>query len=282
MDFASMRSFTTTIYRYPNEHLILAVTVTAVLLVIGLTATATVCLSAVFVIGMVIFSYNYARSHHRSLLSHGLKVTPASAPKLAAIANEAAVRLQVEPVEVFVAPSRELNAYAFGLSTPKAVVINAALLKALDRDELLYIIGHEMGHVRLGHTWLNSLIGGLAGIPASMEASLLLMFAFRWWNRACEFSADRAGLLVCANPEKAISSLLKLHAGTVRRPITMEEALRDIEAEDDTLVGIMSEVLNTHPMIVRRIEQIRRYAASTQYKRLATLMERNVVYEHGH
>ncbi|RPI88072.1 MAG: M48 family peptidase [Chloroflexi bacterium] len=272
-----MRAFTTTSYRVPTEHLILVVTITAVLLVIGLTATATVCLSVFFIIGMVVLSYNYANAHHKSLLAGALRVSEATSPQLAAIVNEAAARLQVEPVEVFIAPSRELNAYAFGLSSPKAVVIYAALVKAMDRDELLYIIGHEIGHVRLGHTWLNSLVGGLAGIPTSIEASILLMFIFRWWNRACELSADRAGLLVCANPEKAISALIKLHAGSVRRPITMEEALQDIESEDDTLVGVMSEVLNTHPMIVRRIELIRQYAASPEYKRLVTLMSRNTI-----
>ena len=44
---------------------------------------------------------------------------------------------------------------------------------------------------------LNWLVGGMAGIPSPFMASALLAMAFLWWNRACEFSADRAGLLAC-------------------------------------------------------------------------------------
>lgn len=271
-----MRPFNTTSYRYPTEGLILAVTLIIVLGVIALTATATVCLSLVFVVGMVVYSYFLSRAHHQSLLQNSLQVTPQTAPELYGIAREAAAHLQVEPVDIFVVPSRQLNAYTFGLSSPKAIVVNSALIKALDRDEILFVIGHEMGHVRLGHTWLNSLVGGMAGIPAPIEAALVLTMAFRFWNRACEYSADRAGLLTCGSPEKAISSLVKLHAASASRPVSLEEALRNLETEDDTLLGNMGELLMTHPMAVKRINEIRQYAASAEFRRLRQGMAANL------
>jgi hypothetical protein len=40
--------------------------------------------------------------------------------------------------------------------------------------------------------------------------------AFLWWNRACEYSADRAGLLACGRLHKAISALVKLAEGAER------------------------------------------------------------------
>ena len=83
----------------------------------------------------------------------------------------------------------------------------------MDADELRFIIGHEMGHVALGHTWLNSLVGGMAGIPSSSTSSAILTLAFLSWNRTCELSADRAGLLACGSLDKAVSSLIKLVAG---------------------------------------------------------------------
>jgi len=36
-------------YRYPSEHLVLSLTIIAVLLVIALTATATLCASVLFI-----------------------------------------------------------------------------------------------------------------------------------------------------------------------------------------------------------------------------------------
>jgi Zn-dependent protease with chaperone function len=100
--------------------------------------------------------------------------------------------------------------------------------------------------------------------------------AFLWWNRACEYSADRAGLLACGRLHKAISALVKLAEGADTRG-NMERALRHIEAEDDHALSSLSETLSTHPMMVRRIEQLRRYATSAEYRRLQTRIERNVV-----
>ena len=282
---ASQRPYNTTAYRYPRERLILVLTLLLVFLVIALTATATVCLSVVFVVGMVAFSYAITRSHHRALLERARPVTPQDTPALATLVTESVARLQPGPVQVFVAPSDTLNAYTFGLSFPKVVVLHSALLPVMDADELRFVLGHELGHMRLGHTWLNSLVGGMAGIPSPFVASAILAVAFLWWNRACEYSADRAGLLACGQPHKAISALVKLAAGVDafdrRRSPTestpWEQALRRIEAEDDHALANLDEALSTHPMTVRRIEQLRRYATTAEYRRLQPRMERNVV-----
>ena len=255
-------------------------------LVIALTATATVCLSFVFVLAMVALSYAITRSHHRALLERARPVTAQDTPALATLVTESVARLQPGPVQVFVAPGRVLNAYTFGLASPKVVVLHSALLQVMDADELRFVLGHELGHVRLGHTWLNSLVGGMAGIPSPFVASAMLAMAFLWWNRACEYSADRAGLLACGKPQKAISALVKLAEGagagtgadgSTELAEVLERALRHIEAEDDHALASLSEALSTHPMMVRRIEELRRYATSAEYRRLQTRIERNVV-----
>jgi Zn-dependent protease with chaperone function len=275
---AARRPYNTTAYRYPRERLILVFTLLLVFLVIALTATATICLSFVFVVVMVALSYAITRSHHRALLEQARQVTPQDAPALAALVTESVARLQPGPVRVFVAPGNTLNAYTFGLSSPKVVVLHAALLQVMDADELRFVLGHELGHVRLGHTWLNSLVGGMAGIPSPFVASAILTAAFLWWNRACEYSADRAGLLACGQPHKAISALVKLAAGArAHTRSDLERALRRIEAEDDHALASLSEALTTHPMTVRRIEELDRYATTAEYRRLQARMERNVV-----
>lgn len=258
-----------TSYRYPGEHLVLAITVVAVLLVIALTATATMCTSVVFVGMAVMISFHASRSAHRQLVERAQRISSESNPEIVSIIQTCKNRIQPGGVEVFVAPTRQLNAYTFGLSDPKAVVLYSGLFHVMDKDELSFILGHELGHVRLGHTWLNSLIGGMAGIPSPSSASALLMLTFLWWNRMCEYSADRAGLLACQKPEKAISALIKLVAG--EKGLTHEGmalAYSQIDAEDDTVMGSINEAFGSHPMLIRRIQQIRRFAASDQYERL--------------
>jgi len=259
----------TTAYRYPNEHLILAFTFLLVLAVIALTATATVCTSGIFIGIFVALTYNSSLSHHNALIKEARPVTPQSMPDLAQVLKRGITRLQPGAVEAFVAPSDELNAYTFGLSTPKSVVLYSGLFQVMDEDEILFILGHELGHVALGHTWLNSLVGGMAGIPAPFSAAAVLNITFLSWNRACEYSADRAGLLACGKPEKAISALVKLGAGMRGRGrYNLEEVYRRLETEHDQVSGELNEILATHPLLIHRIKELRQFAASELYRRM--------------
>jgi len=271
------RKFKTTAYRNPYEALVLLLTLFLVAGVIFFTVTATACLSGVFILGFVLFSFYISRSHHQSLVKTARRVTQDNAPGLSKIIQDAGARLQPGELQVFVAPGRALNAYTFGLSSPKIVVLYSGLLGVMDEDELAFIVGHELGHVALGHTWLNSLVGGMAGIPASWSAGLVMTAAFLWWNRSCEISADRAGLLACGNPEKAVSALVKLGAGPgASTSRDLQEAYREIDAQDDTFMGNLGESLATYPMLIKRIEALRKYVRSAEYSRLQDLVDKNI------
>jgi Zn-dependent protease with chaperone function len=270
-------AYRTTDYRYPNETLVLWLTILVVGFVIVFTVTATVCVSGIFIAVVMGLSYSAMRSQHQILLEKATRVTDEAVPGLAKIISESKKRLQIEPVDIFIAPSRSLNAYTFGLSSPKAIVLHSALFRVMDRDEIQFILGHEMGHVALGHTWLNSLIGGMAGIPAPYAASYMLVLFFRWWNRSCEYSADRAGLLACNNPSKAVRALVKLEAGTAAlSPEGLERVFQRIDSEDDNPLSSLIELAATHPMIINRIEQLQRYTASKEYRRIQDAMNNNL------
>jgi Zn-dependent protease with chaperone function len=84
-------------------------------------------------------------------------------------------------------------------------------------------------------------------------------------------------MLACGEPHKALSALIKLEAGpAVRTRADLERALRVIDAEDDHALSHLEEALGTHPMMIKRIQQLRRYAASGEYQRLQGLVNRNV------
>ncbi|OGO62734.1 MAG: hypothetical protein A2029_11425 [Chloroflexi bacterium RBG_19FT_COMBO_47_9] len=269
--------FSTTAYRYPYEYLILCMTIIVVLLVIAVTAAATVCGSALFIPLVVILNYFASRSKHQDLLLQSQKVTPQTAPDIVPLLETTSIRLQVESVNVFIVPSNQLNAYTFGMDSPKAIVLYSSLFKIMDFDELQFILGHEMGHVKLGHTWLNTLVGGMAGIPSSLGAAAIMELAFRWWNRACEYSADRAGVLACGKPDKAISALIKLEAGSVSMTgAGMRAALQHIETDDDDMMHNLEELIASHPMIAKRIDEIRNYSKTQAYVRLRSLMDQNL------
>ena len=49
--------------------------------------------------------------------------------------------------------TKALNAYVSGLGNTKRVVLWDTIIARLDEPELLFVMGHEMGHYVLGHTW---------------------------------------------------------------------------------------------------------------------------------
>jgi len=265
-----------TSYRYPNERLVLLLTLFLVLAVIAVTAVATLCGSVLFVLAMLVFSYFLNRSHHNSLIERAQQVTPISQPQLSKLVTDCALRLDAGEFSAFIAGGDSYNAYTFGLTAPHVVVVYANVVRMMDADELRFIFGHELGHVRLGHTWLNSLLGGMAGIPSPYLAAVLLHFAFRWWNRLCEYSADRAGLLACGSLEVAASALIKMESGpsAVLSVDGWQRALRRIEAEDDRLDNNLRELLSTHPMTIRRLDALRKFAGSSKCQRMQAEINR--------
>jgi len=255
-------------YRYDHEGVVLAITVLLVGAVIVLTSTITFCVSGIFIIGMFVVSAVMIRSHHKGLMQQAVSVNELHTPALDEVVDECQLKLQPGPVDVYLVEKNQMNAYTFGIDTPKVLVLYSPLLKVMSPGELKFIIGHEMGHVALGHTWLNTIIGGMAGIPAPFGASVILYAVFRWWSRMCEFSADRAGLLACGNLNLAVSALVKLVAPEVRSQRDFDQALAAIDAEDDEVTNRLAEAFQSHPMLIRRINQLRQYAATQEYQNL--------------
>jgi Zn-dependent protease with chaperone function len=269
-----------TSYRSENEYPILLLTVVIIGVIFLLSASVTACLAPLLVILTLIASYQANQSGRTALLRQAYHVpldqidgsNSNNRPfyRISQTARECIRRLRPGPVELFIVRGRQVNAYTFGLSDPKTVVVYASLVEIMDEEEFKFVLGHEMGHVALGHTWLNTVLGGLAGVPQTYGTALILTAAFRWWNRACEYSADRAGLLACQNPAKAVTTLVKLAAGdNIDTPAEFKRALAKIEAQDDDWGSVLTESLSTHPMIVKRIKEIQKYGASSEYRRLA-------------
>lgn len=200
---------------------------------------------------------------------------PHTSPQLYRIVQDCKTRLQPGAIDAFVVPAKVMNAYAFGLDEPRAIVIFESLLPVMDEAELKFILGHEMGHVALGHTWWNTILGGLAGVPAGMGAAVIFTFIFRWWNRACEFSCDRAGLLACKDPHKAVSAMIKLVARDADTPQEMARVYQALDRQDDHWLNELAEGLSTHPMLIKRIKAIQQYAGSANYRQVSSLMDQN-------
>jgi STE24 endopeptidase len=77
------------------------------------------------------------------------------------------------------------NAYVNGFGASQRIVLWDTTLKGMTRDEILFVMGHEMGHYVLGHVWKGIVALALASfllfwLASRMLNGLLGVFGQRW------------------------------------------------------------------------------------------------------
>lgn len=94
-----------------------------------------------------------------------------------------------------------LNAYVTGIGPSKRVVVWDTLFRDMSDDEILYVVGHELGHYVLNHVWKGIAVGYVVlffglWILWRVQSSLLRRRAAAWKIRAPDDLAALASLLL--------------------------------------------------------------------------------------
>jgi len=101
------------------------------------------------------------------------KFTKLQDPVLERMLLDEASRAGIEGSRVFQVDkskqTKTMNAYVTGLGPTKRIVIWDTLLAKLDRDEVLAVMAHEMGHYVLNHVW--------KGLAFSMIVTLIVFWS---------------------------------------------------------------------------------------------------------
>ncbi len=214
-----------------------------------------------------------------------VKVTPKQCPRIHKLLLEACAVLDIPtPPALFLSQNPIVNAFALGRENP-TMVLHTGLVELLNEEELLGVIGHELGHIHCGHSvyrlmlLLIELAGRLGGARLGVgdAFSLPIQLALLEWARKAEFSADRAAVLVTQNPEVVFSSLFKLTGGSpkVFEQMDRDEYLKQAEEYDrpdasrlDKFYKTLLEGGQTHPIPVLRSREVLRYGETEEYKNI--------------
>ncbi len=175
------------------------------------------------------------------------------------------------------------------------MVVTTGLLKGFE-DELMFILGHELGYFKCGHTLYNTMAQNLTyiiGIISDMTLGIGglvtqgIQLALLEWSRKAEFSADRAGLLAVQDRGAASRALSKLMAPDkglwkeINHEDIMKQAKEFEELEKDSLNKIykfLTTISLTHPWTIIRAKEINEWIDEGDYDKVFS-MDPNALQE---
>lgn len=212
-----------------------------------------------------------------------IKVTSRNYPVIYRTFSEACEILSIQKVpDLYIKWGYEINAFVAGVQDP-IVVLNSGMIDLLTEEEMLFVIGHELGHIKSEHMLYHQMgqvlpvLGDVIGSATLGFGKLLstgLSMALYNWMRMSEFTCDRAGLLVCQDTKVAAGTLVKM-AGVPRKyfdDINVEEFIvqaKEFESFDynalDKFAKIMSTMWQSHPWIVMRAAEFFKWVDSGEY-----------------
>ena len=212
-----------------------------------------------------------------------LKLNPDNFPDVFDTLEEVCGLLNLPQLpQLYMMPAYGANALTTGIEQP-IVVLNTDCVDLLEREELMFVIGHEVGHIKSQHV-LYQEIGAVgpeilhAAIPGF--GALLatgLQVALLNWQRMAEFTADRAGLLACQDADTAIGAMAKL-AGLPRKHfdsfnvedfIAQAHEFEDYDADRlDKVAKVVSIMGQGHPWTVMRAAEFLKWVDSGEYDAL--------------
>ena len=213
-----------------------------------------------------------------------VRVGPSNFASLHAVLLRCCEILSCPVPDLYVNSSPGIDAFTSG-HRKTHVVLSRGIIDVLSVDELSFVIGHELGHIKAGHgtyrvlgmllTSQWDLVSGLVPIPGIGLLRTPLLLAYWEWFRRSEFTCDRAGLLCVQDLQSSQMALAKL-AGSIpglEEEFDVDSIIGQVEAKREVnklvqVVAIMNNLYNTHPLIPLRLKQLREYAASTDLQRI--------------
>lgn len=190
--------------------------------------------------------------------SHVLKVSKELTPGIEDAVSKACDNLGFPRaiLDVYISPQSETNAYSSRDSGRALVIINAAMVEILAKEELTFVVGHEIGHFLLPE------------INTKGDDSLEGAIFSRW----SELTMDRIGLLACRDADKACHAKIKMLSGLTERHLRMDIAALIADWNSHAREGAHESLLrSSHPPPGLRAKALLKFQGSDYYRNICGL-----------
>jgi len=217
--------------------------------------------------------YGFERVYYLENVADNVRVTDKMFPRLYKSLKWACKILDVAEPELYVTVDPQPNAFTFGHTRP-FIVMTSGLIDLLDDEERLFVVGHELGHIKADHVLYTMLAKNIAAIVALLGQLTLgigallgqgLVLALNDWSRKAELTSDRAGLLCVQEIEVCQRVFMKLAGGSARLIAEMDQAefLRQVSEYEDAdrsnlnkAYKLLLTAWRTHPYPIMRAKAL--------------------------
>lgn len=164
-------------------------------------------------INKVISKFHEHSFEHRiriQYMASSLAVHQRSFPDLTYLRDKACEILQVTwSPDLYIQDVESLTAVSIGVEEP-AIILSSQLVEKLTPEELLFVIGREVAHIKSEHILYQEIgmifpeiIEAFSAVTLGLSSVLStgLRYALFTWRQTAEYTADRGGLVACQNIE---------------------------------------------------------------------------------
>ncbi len=246
-----------------------------------------------FVFSLIMNLFSYFFSDKIALSMYRAKpISQQEAPELYSIVKRLCEKANLPMPRLYIIPQSAPNAFATGRNPEHAAVaVTEGALELLTTEELMGVLGHELGHVKHRDILISSItatiagaimfladmikwtaiFGGLSGddddhpiilIAMAIVAPFAAMLIQLAISRAREYEADKAGAMYSGNPLYLARALEKLDAYARQIPFRGSPATENLFIVNPFSAKGLMTLFSTHPPIEERIKRLRKMAAN--------------------
>lgn len=212
---------------------------------------------------------------------NGFSLTRESSPAVYGILRENCQILGVDDTPLMSSSwAYRISSESIGGKKPR-IILSTGAIDLLSKDELSFLIGHELGHIMCGHkpyhTLLELLYSPLIDQVDHFSLASVIKMPMLEWYRISHYTADRVGLLCCQNINAALSAMIKM-AGCPKKyfdKVDVKSILKQAEVFENSSKELMTGMLSkfivratSKPWMVVRAKELVDWCNSDSYKSL--------------
>lgn len=210
---------------------------------------------------------------------NGIRLGPDQLPDVFLSAIKAARILGLPSLpELYISGEQMWDCLTLGSET-QAFIVVGSIISNFKADDMLYILGREMGHIAAGHALWKTLMQFSSGrqqnktimghgvmqfinpakiLESAIDAPLMA------WARHAEITADRAGALVVGQRDVArrVSIQWSLKSFPLYPRLNLEALDREIAQSDERQLQVSEWTMSSTPYLARRLRLMNDFFAS--------------------